>query len=304
MSCVVLLTGELVIAAATGPQLHVINSGMNNRDITISPDGKTLYTSVTSPKNDHAVILQSHLENGVWRKPELAPFSGQYPDIEPMYSPDGSKLFFASKRPKPDREGDDWDIWYMVKTGQHWSTPKNAGPEVNSTGNEFYPSIAANGNLYFTATREDGVDSEDIYVARQLKEGPDSATYSKAEVVKGQVNTKTYEFNAFVAADESYLIYGSQRREGEIGGGDIYISFRDSEGKFGEGALLPVTVNTNKLDYCPYVWRDTFFFTSERRVVLDNIESATMLKQKFNAPGNGLGDIYSIKLDQILPASP
>jgi len=286
---------------AATPVSHPINSGLNNRDITISPDGKTLYTSVTSPKNDHAVILESHLKNGRWSEPELAPFSGTYPDIEPMYSPDGEQLFFASKRPKTDLNGTDWDIWFMTSTANGWSAPINAGASVNSDGDEFYPSVAANGNLYFTATRADGEGSEDIYVARRNLKTIDVIKFEDASPVPGKLNTKTYEFNAFIAPDESYLIFGSQGREDEIGGGDLYISYRQSNGDFGDGVLLPETVNSNKLDYCPYVWQQTFFFTSERRSKLDHIDSAKSMKYKFNSPGNGLGDIYGIELEQVLP---
>ena len=299
LSFIISLSTSVVFAGPshTGPELHAINSGMNNRDITISPDGSRLYTSITSPKNDHAAILESQFKFGRWSELKLASFSGQYPDIEPMYSPNGMQLFFASKRPKPDREGDDWDIWYMNQTPEGWSTPINAGNNINSTGDEFYPSIAANGNLYFTATRKVGVGSEDIFISRRLS-GSRNA-FSVSEALKGAVNTKTYEFNAFIAPDESYIIYGSQRREGEIGGGDIYISFRGIGGEFAKGKLLPTPVNTDKLDYCPYVWRNRFFFTSERRVDLGDVNSAKILENKFNAPGNGLGDIYSIALEKI-----
>ena len=32
-----------------------------------------------------------------------------------------------------------------------WSNPKNLGAPVNTSNNEFYPSLAKNGNLYFTS---------------------------------------------------------------------------------------------------------------------------------------------------------
>lgn len=47
------------------------------------------------------------------------------------------------------------------------------------------------------------------------------ARYIRVENLGDGVNKKTYEFNAFGSPDESYLVFSSQRREGEIGGSDI-----------------------------------------------------------------------------------
>ncbi|MCZ6504156.1 MAG: exo-alpha-sialidase, partial [Gammaproteobacteria bacterium] len=141
------------ISISADPELHWVSSGLNNRDITFSPDGNTLLTTIMSPKNLFAAIAISHKVEGAWSALTIAPFSGQYQDIEAMFSPDGNDLLFASRRPKPQRDGNDWDIWRVDLVDGKWASPVNVG-DVNSTGDEFYPSIANNGNLYFTATRD------------------------------------------------------------------------------------------------------------------------------------------------------
>jgi Tol biopolymer transport system component len=268
------------------------NSGMNNRDITFSPDGKVMLTTILAPKNVSAAIAISHLQNGDWSPLEIAPFSGVHMDIEAAFSPDGKMVYFASKRPKPDREGSDWDLWQVPYDDGKWGKPVNLGAPVNSPGNEFYPSVAANGNLYFTATREDGAGGEDIYRAL-----PDEGGYPTVENIGAPVNSPGFEFNAFIAPDESYLLFGSQGREGETGGGDIFISYRKA-GTFTEPRLLPASVNTHRLDYCPTVFRDRLYFTSER---LGDIDLATMEKllRFHDSPANGLGDVYWISMDEI-----
>lgn len=282
-----LLLPQLVFAAE--PQPYWLNSGLNNRDLTISPAGDLLFTTIMTPDNRFSVIMMSRKVEGKWQELEVAPFSGEYPDLEPMFDPGGQKLFFSSKRPRSERPGEDWDIWVTTKGKDGWSEPENLGPPVNSAGNEFYPSIASNGNLYFTTQREGGVGAEDIYRAVY-----DQGKYIACVPLGEGVNTARYEFNAFVTPDESTIIFSSQGREGELGGGDLYLSRRKESGEFGPAELLPAGINSTSLDYCPFVWHDTLYFTSRRSREWGLIESYHQLEKEIQAPRNGLGDIYSV----------
>jgi WD40-like Beta Propeller Repeat len=281
----------LSVPAFADPELHWVSSGLNNRDITFSPDGNTLLTTIMSPKSQSASIAISHKTEGYWSALTIAPFSGEYQDIEPMFSPGGKQLFFASKRPKPNRNGTDWDIWRVDIVNGKWANPVNPGEPLNSEGDEFYPSIASNGNLYFTGTRDAGRGSEDIY--RAIYE---HGSYVRIENLGDGVNTRSYEFNAFVAPDESYLIFGSQGRAGEIGGGDLYLSVRRA-GKFQSAVLLTNGINTKWLDYCPSVYNGRLYFTSERVSLPSGPVDISTLTSVFSSPGNGLGDIYSVRFE-------
>ena len=290
IGCVAYILSLCVIAA---PEPHWVNSGLNNRDITFSPDGDVLLTTIMSPKNLFAAIAVSHKIDGEWAPLEIAPFSGEHQDIEAMFAPDGMRLFFSSKRPKPDRDGDDWDIWEVAYNAGAWSEPVNLGAPVNTTGDEYYPSIANNSNLYFTATREGGMGGEDIYRAI-FRDG----RFIRVENLGDGVNKETYEFNAFVAPGESYLIFGSQRRQGELGGGDLYLSVR-KEGVFQSATMMQGGVNSKRLDYCPSVFNGRLYFTSERTIPLGVATDIEALSAAFRAPGNGLGDIYSVPFEPI-----
>ncbi len=272
------------------------NSGMNNRDITFSPDGDIMLTTVMAPKNLHSMIAMSIRKDGAWTALEVAPFSGEHPDIEPAFSPDGQFVYFASKRPAAGSEAISWDIWRISydDTGS-WGEPENLGAPINSPGNEFYPSLTRNGTLYFTATREDSLGKEDLYRAEPDKDGQ----YRSLENVGAPVNTEAYEFNAFIDPDENYLIFGSQGRGGnEMGGGDLYISFME-DGEFLEPVLLPAPINTTKLDYCPAVFKGRLYFTSEmpRSSIPKDMRD---MSDWYQSPENGLGDIFSIEMEQLL----
>lgn len=293
------LAGLMLIASSTSGEVsvtpHWINSDLNNRDLTLAPDGRMMMSTIMSPANQFAAIVVSTKRRKHWSKPKIAPFSGIFSDIEPMFTPDGSRLWFASKRPKPDRDGDDWDLWYVDRNGDRWSEPVNPGAPINTPGNEFYPSVASNGNVYFTAERESGQGREDIFRAVW-----DGQNFSAVDSVGAGVNTAGFEFNAFVSPDETYLIFSSQRgREDEIGGGDLYISYR-AEGEFGQATILPQMVNSTALDYCPFVHDGVLYFSSRRFADAAPFESFRALEQALRDEGNGLGDIYSVSFD-LLP---
>jgi len=137
----------------------IISDGMNNRDMTYSPAGDEFFYSIWLPKRS-GVIMYVRRINEIWGMPEIAPFSGKYSDIEPCFSPDGREVYFTSDRPT-DPKGDpgDYNIWYARRTELGWEKPEVLTKLVNSDANEFYPSLADNGNLYFTANHQ---GSEDI----------------------------------------------------------------------------------------------------------------------------------------------
>lgn len=269
------------------------NSGMNNRDITFSPDGMLMLTTVVAPKNQFSLIALSTKKNGAWTELEVAPFSGKHPDLEAAFHPDGDWVYFASRRPKPGREGNDWDLWRVSWSGEYWGTPENLGRHINTTADEFYPSVTRDGTIYFTATREEGLGHEDLYSSK-LEQGQ----YLHVTNLGEPVNSAAYEFNAFIAPDETYLIFGSQLREGETGGGDLYISMKQATG-FSAPRLLPPSINTMRLDYCPTVFNGRFYFTTEQPADID-LGTVQKIADWYQSPGNGLGDIYSVPLADIL----
>ena len=67
------------------------------------PDGKTVVFGRSSAAA--AFLLVSHKTEHGWSDPKIAPFSGQWLDIEPAISPDGSYLIFASNRPAVMQRG-------------------------------------------------------------------------------------------------------------------------------------------------------------------------------------------------------
>lgn len=282
----------------TGPQLFEpgkISTGKYERDMAVSPDGKELYFTIQHPKTGYSQVVCCTKTKTGWSIPQIASFSGKYSDMEPAFSPDGKKLYFVSDRPL-DQKGSkkDYDIWYTERKKDQWSIPINIGTKINTEADEFYPSVTRNGNVYFTASRKNGIGKEDIYVA-VFKNGE----YQEPTALDTNVNSVVYEFNAFVDPDEKYIIYTSYGRPTDYGKGDLYISKKNKKGQWEPAVNMGRETNSAYLDYCPFVSPDgkTFYFTSERVDINSLYE-----KQKtffdfdlfLNGAGNGNGDIYTI----------
>lgn len=238
-----------------------INTSGYERDLAISPDGREVFfTRQGTDWKEQTIWQLTKQADGSWSGAKPAPFSGVYRDLEPFFAPDGKRLYFASARPKPDREGTDVDIWMVERLAGGWSEPIHLGPAINSEKDEYYPSVTADGHLYFTSEREGGPGKEDIYRAEYS-----NGNWLTARPLDEGVNSAYYEFNAYVSPDESLLIFTSYGRWDDTGRGDLYISKRNTDGSWAPAKNLKVA-NSTDLDYCPFVSPDgkTLYYTSEK----------------------------------------
>lgn len=266
------------------------------RDLAISPQGDLrLYTLTTFRSVFSAIVLQSRTLN-TWSEPEIAPFSGQHRDLEPFFSPDGEYLYFASTRPlELGGEAGPVNMWRVKRRADGWAEPEALGPVVNREKDDFYPSVAANGNLYFTAAYEDAIGREDIYVARYSRNA-----YLEPEPLDSNINSVGFEFNAFIDPQERYLLFTAYGREDDMGRGDLYISFASEDGAWTPAQNLGPKVNSAFLDYCPFVSPDEsiLYFTSERHLLASNypqrLDLAAM-RNLITQPQNGSANIYWLK---------
>ncbi len=275
-----------------------ISTPLYERDIAISPEGDQLVYTLGNYQQTVRSLVSLKRKGDKWGEKKILPFSGQYNDIEPFFAADGSKLFFASNRPiGEDSTRTDYNIWYSELVNGEWKNPRALDTLVNSHADEFYPSVSANGNLYFTATRTDGVGREDIFVST-YSEG----RYSVPIALDSAINTKVYEFNAYINPKEDLLIFSSYGRADGLGGGDLYYSKKDKAGKWGDAKNLGDLINSDKLDYCPFIDipRNNFYFTSDRSSPVEGrINTVNELVVEANKIMNGMGNIYWIHLDKL-----
>ncbi|HEV7621135.1 MAG TPA: hypothetical protein VGO09_05360 [Flavisolibacter sp.] len=267
----------------------IISDGFDNRDMAISPDNKDMFFTIQYRFGPFSVIMHSKKEDTKWTTPEVALFSGNYNDLEASFTPDGKRIYFSSNRPLPGNEKrNDYNIWYVEKEGNTWGKPVNAGTIINSEKDEFFPYVTISGNIYFT--RDNDSAKDDIFCAEFV-----NGQFSSPMPLPETVNSKSYDFNAYVDPREEFLIFSSYQR-GDDKGGDLYISIR-KDGKWQTARNLGNDINSPNLDYSPFVSYDRkyLFFTSRRMLInfpLTGKKNIKEIKKILSGPGNGSEDIY------------
>ncbi|WP_420551789.1 TolB family protein [Tenacibaculum aiptasiae] len=268
----------------------------NVRDFSMSKNGNEFYFTVESYAKEYSFIAFSKKINGKWTKPETVAFSGQHKDLEPFLSPDGLKLFFASNRVNNNTSEikKDMDLWYVSRKNisGDWSEPKKISSVVNTSKDEFYPSVTNKGDLFFTAQYENSKGKEDIYVSRFV-----DGEYTKPTSLNNKINSEKYEFNAFVAPDESFIIFTSYGRKDDLGRGDLYISRKDKNNNWLPAEHLQKGINSRKLDYCPFVdmKNNVLYYTTNKSSIPKSFKKRKKLTEiinYININPNGLSRIY------------
>lgn len=146
---------------------EAVNSKYDEGACAFSPDGKTMYFTrcrwdATYPRM--AEIYASNRSDANWGEPKLCELAhdtlSSY--AHPAVSPDGQFLYFVSDM--PGGQGG-LDIWRAPITGGSFGPVENLGPDINTDGDEMFPTFRPNGHLYFSSNGRGGMGGLDIYCA-------------------------------------------------------------------------------------------------------------------------------------------
>jgi ankyrin repeat protein len=250
---------------------HGFNS--EHSPAVFSPDLKEVYWTAKFK----GPILFMVQENGIWSTPQRAPFNSKYGDGEPIFSPDGKKLFFLSLRPlQPRGIADKENMWFVERTKHGWSDPKPVSPVINAYDLHWLFSVASNGNIYFSSVQDDGFGSKDIYFSEWVK-----GQYSEPRNLGKSINTKGIEHTPYIAPDESYLVFVSTLGSHSFQNMRFMISYRKQDGTWGKAKECNPKLRSIYGALCPAITPDGkyMFFI-------------------------GNGDIYWIKADFIKKRRP
>lgn len=267
----------------------VVTSNLGEYNGTFSPEGTEFYYTVTLPGRSVISFMKLNPDD-TWSDPVIAMFSGEYSDVDPILSPDGTRLYFTSYRPVDESgKGGRANIWYVDRVGNDWGSPTYLPLSENG---DFYSSVTNSGVIYFNSWK-----NGDIFKAVKTDSG-----YT-TEKITDIVNTNEGEGDPFIAPDESYLIFRAYAREGGFGAGDLYISFNINN-QWTKPENLGAGINSDEEDTCPLVTADgkLFIFSSNRFIGEFKPapgESIKVYKDRFKSHDNGAYNIYSVSADFI-----
>ncbi len=226
--------------------------------VTFAPDGSAALWApmVRFPGQIYStgIIYQSTTREGRWTAPEPAPFSGEFDDDVPFFSPDGKRLYFISGRPLPVEGNPRKEaIWYVERQGDGWSEAKALPWAVNKSEMHWQIAVDAAGNVYFGSGMAGGLGQGDLYCAKYS-----GGRYSEPLNLGPPVSSSGDEGTPYVSPDGRTLIFMKDF--------DLVVSFKKGDGDWTEPAGLGPAVNSPSIDLCPIVSPDGkyLFFLSQR----------------------------------------
>lgn len=148
------LAADTALPLPAEPQLvgeGVVSSAFHDFAPSITPGGDTLLFTRTDVGFSRMTLMQARLVKGKWQAPTVLPFSGRWNDGDGVLSPDGARYVFISNRPEAgDAPKADLDLWQVLRQPDgSWGKLSRLPDHINGNTNEIYPSIAADGTLYF-----------------------------------------------------------------------------------------------------------------------------------------------------------
>jgi len=151
-----------------------LNSEFEDGTPNLSSDYKDIYfTRCEAGKRDQkgCEIMYSSKKGDTWNEPKnLGIMSDSIVAAHPAISPDGLTLFFVSDI-KGGFGGKDIYLVTREKLNSQWSKPRNAGPDINTSGDEVFPYVRNDGTLYFSSDGHIGMGGLDIFKAKIQPDG-------------------------------------------------------------------------------------------------------------------------------------
>ncbi len=246
-----------------------INSRFLESTASISPDGKTIYFASNRPGGYGGFDLYTSKKDskGVWSKPEnLGPrINTKFDEDAPFIHPDQKTLFFTSSG---HTSIGGKDIFKTVLNDNQWSKPYNMGFPINTTANDNYFTLTADGRTaYFSSDRLGGKGQQDIYtVAMPEGESNIPLTMIKGRILNGEtmrpIPTKIYLIDKQTNSKLDF-VYNPNPKTGDyliiLPPSKNYDMVIESE------EFLPYTININ-------IPNQTYFYELYQMIFLKTIE--------------------------------
>ncbi len=199
---------------------NVINTEANEGNPAVNSKFNQMY--FTRCPNDKASlqgckIMVSRRAGRNWGEPVPLNLGGDSTTVfgNPSISPDELTLAFTSTLPNGQ---DGKDIWFATRksTSENFGRPLNAGPVINTPGDEMFPFLRNDTSLYFSSNGLPGMGGLDIF----------RSTFSNGEWTKPvnlqtPINSPTDDFAIIFNPEEDAGFFSSNRKGGR-GSDDIY----------------------------------------------------------------------------------
>lgn len=207
-------------------RLSSANSTLHEGPLAFSPDGRTVYFSRNNDAKgeegkDADNRQRIHLfvanidDKGDFVNVRPFPYNSKdYSIGHPAISTDGKTLYLASDKPGGFGGMDLYKVEIDEDGG--FGPMQNLGDEVNTEGNEAFPFVNEQGDVFFSSDGRPGLGGLDVYVVKYR-----GTRVTAVENLGEPVNSQFDDF-AFTLSNDGFRGFVSSNREGGVGADDIY----------------------------------------------------------------------------------
>jgi hypothetical protein len=208
-----------------------------------SRDGKVFYFCVTTMNWNTFNTYMRKFIDGSWTTETLASFSSiSGGAAEVFINKQNTRIFFVSKGTGFTSDG--WiktDFWTAEGKGDSLGNPMKLSSTINDIDVQWHPSISDSGHIYFGSKGS-------VYRADCMN---DTIFSPPAKLNDPNINfAGSNNAEVYIAPDESYLIFSSNR-PGGYGGNDLYISYKKKDTTWGTPVNLGSKINSGSADFSP-----------------------------------------------------
>ena len=209
-----------------------------------TPDMKEFYFLRIVEESNKQEFVVFEYKNNEWLESVISSRVGQ-----PFIAPDGKTMHLGKK--------------YKERTEAGWSEVKTLGAPFKDMP-IMRLTASSKGTYFFDEFKRDFTGS--IRYSRLV-----DGKHEEPKLLSEKINTGK-SFHPFIAPDESYIIFDG-RREGDNGSSDIYISFKQQDGSWGDAINLGDKVNTGAWEAAATVTPDGKYLFFNRNMGSDDYEN-------------------------------
>ena len=198
----------------------------------LSPDLKEFYFTRRNGDTKKWTLIVLKYQDNQWKESVVGPRVGR-----PIFAPNSKMMHLGNK--------------YMETTKTGWSEIKSMGDMFDRK--EFgimRMSSSTKGTYVF-----DDYKSNDVLRISTIKNG----IRQEPKLLNKEINSGKWTAHPFIAPDESYLIWDSEKENG-YGGTDLYISFKQKDNSWGSPINMGDKINTKGKENGGYVSPDGKYF--------------------------------------------
>lgn len=230
----------------------LVSTEIYEYDGAFTPDLKAFYFIRRGEENKKSAFYEYKYNeiNKIWEKSEVSsPWIGR-----PVIAPDGETMHLGDR--------------YLKRTESGWSELQKLEPPIVSNDSMYIMRLSpsANGTYYFDTYKEND-STFPIRYSRLI-----NGKYEEPKALPKAINTGAFLSHPFIAPDESYLLYDAKREDG-FGDSDIYISFKQKDGTWGNAINLGDKINTNAWEASASITPDGKYLLFSRNVGSENYEN-------------------------------